>query len=74
MSRRLKALISMLISGSTAVWAQADSSSERLARMVELSEVLARSGMNVARFTEQVKNDTRFYKAFYGMPAPSVVR
>lgn len=54
----------MLITGCTAVWAQADSSSERVARMVELSEVVVRSGMNVARFMEQVKNDTSFYKAF----------
>lgn len=54
----------MLITGWTAVGAQADSSSERVARMVELSEVVVRSGMNVARFMEQVKNDTSFYKAF----------
>lgn len=37
---------------------------ERLARMVSLSEVVIRSDMNVARFMEQVKNDTTFYKAF----------
>lgn len=37
---------------------------ERLARMVSLSEVVIRSDLNVARFMEQVKNDTTFYKAF----------
>ena len=37
---------------------------ERLARMVNLSEVLIRTDLNVARFINQVKNDTTFYKAF----------
>jgi hypothetical protein len=37
---------------------------ERLAKMVNLSEVLIRSDVNVPRFMEQVKNDTTFYKAF----------
>ena len=37
---------------------------ERLAKMVNLSEVIIRSDLNVARFIEQVKNDTTFYKAF----------
>jgi hypothetical protein len=37
---------------------------ERLAKMVSLSEVIIRSDLNVARFIEQVKNDTTFYKAF----------
>lgn len=37
---------------------------ERLAKMVSLSEVIIRSDLNVARFMEQVKNDTTFYKAF----------
>jgi len=37
---------------------------ERLAKMVSLSEVLVRSNMDVNRFIEQVKNDTTFYKAF----------
>jgi hypothetical protein len=45
--------------------AQQDSiDSERLAKMVSLSEVVIRSDMNVARFIDQVKNDTTFYKAF----------
>jgi hypothetical protein len=37
---------------------------ERLAKMVNLTEVVIRSNLNVARFMEQVKNDTTFYKAF----------
>jgi len=37
---------------------------ERLARMVSLSEVIIRSNLNVARFIDQVKKDTTFYKAF----------
>lgn len=37
---------------------------ERLARMVSLSEVIIRTDLNVARFINQVKNDTTFYKAF----------
>src|SRR6185436_18890850 len=37
---------------------------ERLAKMVNLSEVLVRTDINVARFINQVKNDTTFYKAF----------
>jgi hypothetical protein len=37
---------------------------ERLAKMVSLSEVVIRTDINVARFINQVKNDTTFYKAF----------
>src|SRR5678816_2622646 len=37
---------------------------ERLAKMVSLSEVIIRSDLNVARFMDQVKKDTTFYKAF----------
>jgi hypothetical protein len=36
----------------------------RLAKMVNLSEVVIRSDLNVARFIRQVKEDTTFYKAF----------
>ena len=37
---------------------------ERLAKIVDLSEVVVRSDLNVARFIGYVKNDTTFYKAF----------
>jgi hypothetical protein len=37
---------------------------ERLARMVSLSEVVVSTDLNVARFIDRVKKDTTFYKAF----------
>ena len=37
---------------------------ERLAKMVSLSEVVIRTDLNIARFMQQVKDDTTFYKAF----------
>ena len=37
---------------------------ERLAKMVNLSEVILRTDLNVPRFIDRVKNDTTFYKAF----------
>jgi len=37
---------------------------ERLARMIDLSEVVVRSDINVPQFIDRVKNDTTFYKAF----------
>ena len=47
------------------IFAQQDSiDTERLSKMVSLTEVVIRSDMNVARFMDQVKNDTTFYKAF----------
>ncbi|MEI9808111.1 MAG: hypothetical protein WDO16_09665 [Bacteroidota bacterium] len=36
----------------------------RLAQMINLSEVVVRTDINVAKFIERVKNDTTFYKAF----------
>jgi len=37
---------------------------ERLAKLVNLSEVVIRTDLNIARFIKQVKEDTTFYKAF----------
>jgi hypothetical protein len=37
---------------------------ERLAKMINLSEVIIRSDLNISRFIDQVKKDTSFYKAF----------
>ena len=37
---------------------------ERLTKMIQLSEVVIRSDLNIATFIERVKNDTTFYKAF----------
>ncbi|MEI9946694.1 MAG: hypothetical protein WDN26_21050 [Chitinophagaceae bacterium] len=45
--------------------AQEDSlDNERLARMINLSEVVVRTDINVPKFIDRVKNDTTFYKAF----------
>jgi hypothetical protein len=37
---------------------------ERLAKMINLSEVIVRTDINVPKFIDRVKNDTTFYKAF----------
>lgn len=45
--------------------AQADSADvEAVRRMVNLSEVVVRSDLNVSRFLQRIKTDTTFYKAF----------
>jgi len=55
-----------LLGISLTIAAQSEDSldNERLAKMVSLSEVVIRTDLNVARFIDQVKNDTTFYKAF----------
>jgi hypothetical protein len=37
---------------------------EAVRRMVNLSEVVVRSDLNIAKFLQRIKNDTTFYKAF----------
>jgi len=37
---------------------------ERLAKMIDLSEVVVRTDINVPKFIDRVKNDSTFYKAF----------
>ena len=37
---------------------------ERLSKLINLSEVVLRSDLDVARFIQRVKDDTTFYKAF----------
>jgi hypothetical protein len=62
-----KALLFLILQGSfICSRAQVNDSldNERLAKMVSLTEVVIRSDLNVARFMDQVKNDTTFYKAF----------
>ena len=44
--------------------AQDSLDNERLARMIDLSEVVVRTDINVPQFIDRVKNDTTFYKAF----------
>lgn len=59
------AVFSFILSPLSGRCQQEDSlDNERLAKMVSLSEVIIRSDLNVARFMDQVKNDTTFYKAF----------
>lgn len=54
----------LLVSGGR-LYAQEDSlDSERLSKMISLSEAIVRTDLNVPRFISQVKNDTTFYKAF----------
>lgn len=58
-------LLLFIGSGFTAAAQDEDSTdNQRLAKMVSLSEVIIRTDLNVARFINQVKNDTTFYKAF----------
>lgn len=58
-------LISLLLSTLTLSAQEEDSlDTERLARMVNLSEVIVRTDLNVPKFIDRVKKDTTFYKAF----------
>ena len=62
--RRL-AFISAFLFSSLFSFAQTDTSDvEAVRRMVDLSEVVVRSNLNVASFLQRIKNDTSFYKAF----------
>lgn len=54
----------LLFSGLAGAQEQDSLDTERLAKMVNLSEVIIRTDLNVARFIDQVKKDTTFYKAF----------
>ncbi|RYY57429.1 MAG: hypothetical protein EOO05_18000 [Chitinophagaceae bacterium] len=57
-------MLFLLVSG-IRVWGQSDSlDTERLAKMISLSEVVVRTDVNVPKFIDRVKNDTSFYKAF----------
>ncbi len=65
MNGKVMWVLGFLVFGIRAGAQQEDSlDNERLAKMVSLSEVVIRTDLNVARFIEQVKNDTTFYKAF----------
>lgn len=44
--------------------AQDSTDVEAVQRMVQLSEVVVRSNLNVTTFLQRIKNDTTFYKAF----------
>jgi len=59
-------LILALLCITPAVWAQQEDSLEtdRLSKMITLSDVVISKDFNVPRFIDLVKNDTTFYKAF----------
>ncbi len=58
-------LIIFLLNSSFGVFAQNDSLDDiSLRRMINLSEVVIRSNLDVGRFIQLVKKDTTFYKAF----------
>lgn len=64
MLRKIPGLILLLFP--LFIYAQEEDSldTERLAKMVNLSEVIIRTDFSVPRFIDQVKKDTTFYKAF----------
>lgn len=65
MKRKMLVLILLFYFIRTGYCQQEDSLDiERLAKMINLSEVIIRTDLNVPRFINQVKNDTTFYKAF----------
>lgn len=57
-------LIFLILSLPIAAQEQDSLDTERLSKLVNLSEVIIRTDLNVPRFINQVKNDTTFYKAF----------
>lgn len=62
--RKLTLLVGFLLA-SFFSFAQKDSSDvEAVRRMINLSEVVIRSDLNVPSFLQRIKNDTTFYKAF----------
>jgi hypothetical protein len=65
MKRKTVTAIILFLSA-ISVYAQQEDSldTERLSKMVNLSEVIIRSDLNVPRFIDQVKKDSTFYKAF----------
>jgi hypothetical protein len=57
--------IAVILCFSFSCFSQEDTSDvEAVRRMVNLSEVVVRSDLNVAKFLQRIKNDTTFYKAF----------
>jgi hypothetical protein len=64
MRKIIPALVFLLFTTSLSAQQEDSLDNIRLSQMVNLSEVVIRSDINVAKFIEQVKNDTTFYKAF----------
>ncbi len=57
-------LILVICSTNSKAQEQDSLDTDRLARMVNLSEVIVRTDLNVPKFIDRVKKDTTFYKAF----------
>ena len=58
-------VLGLLLSYMTTCAQEGDSlDTERLAKMVSLTEVIVRNDLDVAKFIDRVKKDTTFYKAF----------
>jgi hypothetical protein len=64
MMKRTGGVFLFLLAVSFSVKGQDSLDNERLSKMIDLSEVIIRSDLNVARFVKQVKDDSSFYKAF----------
>ncbi|MFC0772770.1 hypothetical protein [Terrimonas alba] len=63
--KKLLLFVLLLFSSILPMYGQKDSlDNERLAKMINLSEVVVRTDINVPKFIDRVKNDTTFYKAF----------
>src|SRR5687768_18598803 len=55
---------SISVSYSLSAQEQDSLDTERLAKMVNLTEVIVRTDLNIPKFIDRVKKDTTFYKAF----------
>jgi hypothetical protein len=62
--RKLFLLIPVLFISLFSICQEDSTGVEAVRRMVNLSEVVIRSDLNVASFLRRIKNDTTFYKAF----------
>lgn len=64
MKKIIPALLFLAFTTSLSAQQEDSLDNARLSQMINLSELVIRSDINVAKFIEQVKNDTTFYKAF----------
>jgi hypothetical protein len=65
MTRFILSFVFCSLAAGPGLYAQEDSlDNERLAKMMNLSEVVMRSDLDVPKFIKRVKEDTTFYKAF----------
>lgn len=62
---KLTLVVLLILSFTPRGYSQKDSlDNERLAKMINLSEVVIRTDINVPKLIDRIKNDTTFYKAF----------